>query len=56
MVEAMQSVFDALHDPSLLDARRNRRYNLYAPFIIPDSQAHDVSTAHSFIDIYCDCN
>lgn len=51
MVEALQSVFEALHDPSILDARRNQRYDLYAPIVVPETP-HDVSISR-FISV---CN
>ncbi|KAF9479500.1 kinase-like protein [Pholiota conissans] len=37
VVDALQSVFDALHDPSLLDVRRHQRYDLLGPHIPPET-------------------
>ena len=51
VVEALQSVFEALHDPSIIDARRNQRYDLYPPFVVTETP-HDVSISR-FISV---CN
>ena len=49
VVDALQSVFEALHDPSILDARRNQRYDLYPPFVVTETP-HDVSISR-FISV-----
>lgn len=45
VVEALQSVFNALHDPSLLDAGRHQRYDLYTTYIPPETP-EPVSISH----------